>query len=104
MYINKFIFAYKELPKPIKRSTLIYLLCLFGYNIFGSYRDSKFYLDKFREGSLKETKIKSDWDAVKYGASVNFGQRMFDSLVWPITTINNTIPALVLALNPPKKS
>jgi hypothetical protein len=44
--------------------------------------------------------VKSDWDAVKYGASVKCLERFWDSILWPITLTNNIIPFLVLTLNP----
>jgi hypothetical protein len=103
MIIGKFLVYYKQLPQPIKLSSIVYLSCLLGYNLFGTYNDSKIYLDKYRKGELEKKDLKSDWDAVKYGANYNFLERLFESLIWPVTTINNIIPAIVLALNPPKK-
>lgn len=81
--MKNFIVIFKELPKPIKLTTIGYFTCLFGYNIFGTYIDSKTYLKKFREGKLKELnvdgynieKIKNDWDAVKYGAKAHSSER-----------------------------
>ena len=40
--------------------------------------------------------VKSEWDAVKYGSQVNCGERLWDSICWPITITNNIIPWLVL--------
>lgn len=108
--IKKIIVNFKELPKPVKLTTIGYFTCLFGYNIYGTYIDSKTYLEKFREGNLTTIDrfnrydiemIKNDWDAVKYGANSHCSERLWDSIIWPITLITNIIPATVLALNPP---
>ncbi len=102
--IQRFVISFRELPKPVKVSFIIYLNCLLGYNMYGTYTDSKKYLEKFREGKIKEFEkndIKTDWDAVKYGAKSRYFERLWDSIVWPITSINNIVPALVLSLNPP---
>lgn len=111
MQIGKFLVNFKELPRYIKVSS-IYFSCIFGYNVCGSYIDSKNHLEKYREGKLKDLiysdydidNIKTDWDAVKYGANVNFFDRFLNSLIWPITTIDNMVPCIVLALNPSKKN
>ncbi len=110
--IGKFVVIFKELPKPVKLSSALYVTCILGYNIYGTYSDSKTYLDKFREGKLEDlgisdyqkNHIKTDWDAVKYGANSRCLERLWDSIVWPITSIKNLVPAIVLMLNPPKKN
>lgn len=106
--INGLIVIVKELPKPIQYSSILYLSCLFGYNIYGAYGDSKLYLDKFRARRLKDLripqydidKINTDWDAVTYGANDHFCERLWNSIIWPITTVTNIIPTLVLFLHP----
>lgn len=86
----------------------VYVVSLLGYNICGTYIDAKKRLTQYRKGTFESNgtnfreveKIKNEWDAVKYGASENTLERLWDSLLWPITIIKNTIPAIVLALNP----
>ncbi len=110
--LGKIIVIFKELPKPVKLSSGLYISCILGYNIYGTYTDSKIYLDKFREDKLKDLgitdnekkEIKTDWDAVKFGANSRCLERLWDSIVWPITGITNLVPAIVLMLNPPKKN
>lgn len=97
--LNVFI---KELPKPVKYTSFAYIGCLLIYNASGSYIDAKLYLKKYRENNLtnhEKDDIKSDWDAVKYGANLNCGKRLWDSIIWPITITNNIIPWLVLTFN-----
>jgi hypothetical protein len=101
----------KSLPR-IKTTAIIYATGLFGYNIFGTYVDSKIILKKYRENNLHELgifrdDIRSDWQAVKYGANYYAINRLWNSIIWPITSITNIIPEIVLLLNPsppPEKS
>lgn len=100
--MSSFIVFIKELPKPVAYSSMIYIFCLLSYNAGGSYADAKKYLEKYRQFKLtpKEKEIvKSEWDAVKYGSQVNCGERLWDSICWPITITNNIIPYLVLTIN-----
>ena len=92
----------QELPKPLTYTSAIYFGALLLYNASGSYIDAKDYLKKYREHKLtpkERDQIKTEWDAVKYGASLHAGQRLWDSIIWPITLTNNIIPFLVLTLN-----
>lgn len=112
MVFNRLFVTFKELPSPVRTTTIVYISCLLNYNIFGTYVDSKIYLQKYREGKLHELgingrqldEIRNDWDAVKYGAKANALNRLWDSLVWPITSITNIVPAIVLVLNPRPKT
>lgn len=112
MAFNKLFVTFKSLPSPVRTTTIVYTSCLLGYNIFGTYVDSKLYLNKYREGNLHELgvhsrqidEIRNDWDAVKYGAKANALNRLWDSLIWPITSITNIVPAVVLVLNPNPKT
>lgn len=112
MAFDKLFVTFKALPSPVRMTTIVYISCLLGYNMFGTYFDSKIYLLKYREGNLHEIgvnskqidDIRNDWDAVKYGATNNALDRLWDSLVWPITSITNIVPAVVLALNPRPKT
>ena len=109
--IQRIVIIFRELSQPIQLSTIVYFTCLLGYNIYGTYSDSKTYLDKFREGKLKQLEkydnrvnnIKTDWDAVKCGANSCCFERLWYSIIWPITCITNIVPAIVITLNPPKK-
>ncbi len=100
--ISTIIVYYKSLPVKYKISTLGYLGGIFLFNSHGCYVDSLNYLNKFRTNKLTNKEIeliKTEWDSVKYGANLNFSSRLFDSIIFPITTINNFIPSLVLLLN-----
>ncbi len=94
--------SFKNLSKPIRWTTITYISCIFGYNVIGTYDDAKSYLYKYRSGELLNEKniINSEWDAVKYGAQYNTFKRLYDSIIWPISIIENIIPTIVLALNP----
>lgn len=103
--MKSLIFFIKELPKPVRYSGAAYLGCLLCYNAGSSYIDAKNYLIKYRESTLDDNEkkdLKSEWDAVKYGASVNSLERLWNSLIWPITVTNNIIPWIVLTLNKKK--
>jgi hypothetical protein len=109
----KLFVTFNQLPNSMRYSTIVYLSCLFGYNIVGTYVDSKIYLAKYRSNKLVELNlsknemqsIKNDWDAVKYGANAHALERLWDSIVWPITTVKNIVPAIVLIMNtPPRKN
>ena len=100
-----FIVFIKELPQPVKFSTILYVVSILSYNGICSYLNAKLYLENYRanrlERNLKDL-IKSDWDAVKYGANVDCYKRLWDSIIWPITITNNIIPWIVLNLNKKK--
>ncbi len=108
--------TFKNLPQPVRWSSIAYVSCLFGYNLIGSYMNAKNFLNKYRSGELAELKkssqisqlhidmIKSDWDAVKFGAKYNAFERLFDSIIWPIRLTEDIIPSIVLALNPAPKT
>ena len=108
--MNKYYLLIQTLPTPIKISTLCYFSFSIGYCAQGSYSDSKKYLSMYRNNELNEsdnyavTKIKSEWDAVKYGAYVNFGERLWSSLIWPYSISTNIVPIIVLMLNPKKEN
>ena len=92
----------KEMPRPVRYISMVYITALLLYNGSGSYMDAKEYLNKYRENTLSQNargEIKSEWEAVKYGASLHSGQRLWDSIIWPVTLTNNIIPWLVLTLN-----
>lgn len=98
--------TFQQLPAPIKWTSIAYVCTSLIYTCIGSYLDSKEYLMKFRNNELyhfdsfnRET-IKSEWDAVKYGAQLKFWRRFFHSLIWPYSLVSNIIPGLVLYLNP----
>ncbi len=93
---------FKNMSKPFKYGSIFYFIGIIGYNSFYSYSNSKEYLNKYREIKLtsdESKNIKSEFDAVEYGCSNNFGPRFFMSIVWPISLANNIIPSIVLKLN-----
>ena len=100
--MNSVVVYFKQLPNPVKYTTIGYLSLLVLYNTVSTFTDSKKSLDLHRQNSHKK-KFASEWEAVKYGAKEHFTERLFDSIVWPVTTIQDFIPYLVLKLHPPKK-
>lgn len=92
------------LPFVIQCSSYFYLGSLLVYNTATTYQDSKEYLMRYRRKQLnneyERSYIKDDWHAVKYGAWHNFRGRFFRSLIWPLTSIADFIPAVVLYMNP----
>lgn len=92
----------EQLPKPLAYTSITYFSALLLYNASGSYFNAKQYLKKYRENALSPNErdiMKSEWEAVKYGASVNYYELLLDSIIWPVTLTNNIIPFLVLTLN-----
>lgn len=114
--LKKLYSTFIELPKPVRLSTVVYFSSFFAYNIFETYKSSKQVLVAYRKDpkakhglldlGIKDyqvDQIKSDWDAVEFGAYNKFCERFFDSLVWPFTFVRGTIPSIVLVFNPPEK-
>ena len=92
----------EQLPKPFLYTSIAYFSGLLLYNASGCYFNAEQYLKKYRENALSPNErdiMKSEWEAVKYGAHVNCGQLLWDSIIWPVTLTNNIIPFLVLTLN-----
>lgn len=110
MNLNNQLAKMRCIPSEHGLAVLSYLSGLIAYNVVGAYIDAKDILNKYREGKLEETgmckfdvvNIKSEWHAVKYGANANSISRFFDSLIWPVSTATDIVPAVVLFLNPKK--
>ena len=95
--MDKYIIYFKQLQRPIQFTTYIYLGSVLLYNGIGAWFDAKNQLIQYREGKLnKNTEIKNEWDAVKYGANENSFERFFNSIIWPVKTTTNIIPFIVL--------
>lgn len=93
-------------PPIVRRMGMIYLAGALCFNLLGSYVDAKEYLLNFRTGNMSHfpknpTTIHNEWEAVKYGASVNMYPRLFDSMVFPFTAASYVVPSLVLYMNAP---
>ena len=101
MSLSKFLVTFRELPPPIRWSSILYITGGFGYNIFGTYVDSKTYLQKYRNGTTCDSSVTNEWEATKYGAGEHAFGRLWNSIVWPITLITNVVPSIVFTLNPP---
>ena len=113
----KLFVKFMQLPAPTRVTTIVYLSCFLGYNVIGTYVDSRRCLHKhrlelqslnkapsvFSEGDPGWNSVKTAWDAVKYGANYNIWDRLWGSIWWPITTIANVVPAIVLIMNPPNQ-
>ena len=98
----KYTIYFKQLLRPIKLSTYIYIGLL--YNAVGAWYDAKNKLIEYRKNNLTqyETKIiKDEWCAVRYGATEDSCDRFLRSIIWPVITITNLIPFMVLQLDIP---
>ena len=80
-----------------------YISGAIGYNLVDTYIDSKIHLLKYRNGTLQNPSVTNDLTAVKYGVKATYFERLWNSILWPITSITNVFPSIVLILNPPKK-
>ena len=101
MSLSRFLVTFRELPPPIRWSSILYITGGFGYNIFGTYVDSKTYLQKYRNGTTCDSSVTNEWEATKFGANEDAFGRLWDSIVWPINVITNVVPSIVFTLNPP---
>ena len=101
MSLSKILVTFGQLLPQIRWSSLLYITGGIGYNIFGTYVDSKLYLQKYRNGTINESSVTNEWEAVTYGAGEHAFCRLWDSIFWPIILVTNIIPLIVLTLNPP---
>ena len=96
---------FQELPQPIRLSTIGYLGSILIYNAAAAYVDSKDAIDKFKAGELTKEpyingrRITTKWEAAKFGANKNFGENMWNSLIWPVKTVSNIVPMIAVGLN-----
>lgn len=98
--MSKLTLLVKQLPLPVKFKwgCISYFGVSVIYSFVGSYNDSKKYLIKFRtEGHTSS--YTTEWEAVKYGARINFEERLFSSMFWPYSLSKDVIPNLVILLN-----
>ena len=122
---------FKSLPPPIKMTTYAYVIGLLSYNAVTEYSESKTALnvchskrypefkDKYNgeysydEYSYDEDNQKkyyeqlktctTDWDAAKLGASYFKWERLWNSIVFPITMVSYIVPSIVIALHGKKE-
>lgn len=85
----------------IRLPCVLYVAGGIGYNVFGTYVDSKIYLKRYRNGTIKNSLITNEWEAVNYGAGEFVALRFCDSIVWPISLVTMAVPFIVLSFNPP---
>ena len=97
---------FPELPQPLRLSTIGYLGSILIYNAAAAYVDSKDAIDKFKAGELTKEpyiingrRITTKWEAAKFGANKNFGENMWNSLIWPVKTVSNIVPMIAVGLN-----
>lgn len=92
----------KQLLNQIKLTTIFYISSTLSYTCTRSYIDLKDYLIKYRNNNLDIIecfKIRSELDAVRYGAKVNFGETFSNAMIWPYVSVTNIIPNIVLMMN-----
>lgn len=104
---NLYIY-YTHLSQPIKIITILYILCVILYNFYQSYNNAVLYLNKYRDDTLTENdkwhieskynKV-SEWTCIKYGANYRIFDRLWNSIIFPITIVGDIVPYLVLQIN-----
>ena len=77
----------------------IYLFGIVGYNMIETYKDSTYYLNKYRNGDLILYKIYSDLDSIYYGANKDWNLRLAESLWWPLGLIRQWFPLFIHELH-----
>lgn len=119
--LNPIVVYLKNLPKPVKLSTYMYISSIVTYNIGCAYIESQEALSKYNKiktgeiiiDKLSYTSVSSDnyiydtelsrcntkLEAAKFGASFNACGRMYDSIIWPFSLVSNIIPNIVVYVN-----
>ena len=71
------------------------------YNAAGCYDGAMQTLKRFDAKTPydRESHITTQWDAVKYGSNYQSVDRFLNSIIFPITAINDMIPVIVLKLH-----
>jgi len=116
------IVYFKSLPPPIKVSTYAYVAGVLSYNAGNAYLDSKKALNVYQSKNFPEIKYShdgsynyeqvteenyykqlktctTDWEAAKLGASYFKWERLWNSIVFPITMVSDIVPSIVIALH-----
>lgn len=90
----------KQFLNQIKLTTIVYISSTLSYTCAKSYIDSKDYLIKYRNNNLcisEVFEIKSELDAIRYGAKVNFAETFSNAMIWPYVGVVTIIaPSIVL--------
>lgn len=84
-----------------KKLLLAYALMGCVYTTYESYNEGKARLLEYRAGRNLDSKINTEWDAVKRGCSVGAWNGVFGAIVWPLRIGSSIMPHLILKLNPP---
>jgi hypothetical protein len=113
---------FKSLPQPIKMTTYAYVSGLLSYNVGTAYMDSKKALNMYNSKTVPHIQDKyngeynyqednqriyyeklkicnNDWEAAKLGASYFKWERLWSSIVFPITIVSDIVPSIVVALH-----
>ena len=115
---------FKSLPQPIKVSTYAYLSGLVSYNVGQTFMDSKKALNMYNSKTIphphiqdkyngeynyqednqrmyydKLKKCSNDWEATKLGASYFYWERLWNSIVFPVTIMSDIVPTIVVSLH-----
>ena len=85
-----------------KYGGLMYLTGGLSYAGMRSYNDGKKVLlaHRRRLEQGKTSNFESDWEATLYGCREDSWDHFVGALVWPFTLVRNSVPKLVMALNP----
>ena len=100
--MNNYNINFQYLTKYVKPSD-IYKSIVILYFCVEIWIDAKKKLIQYRENKLDRCEkdyITNEWKAVKYGAYENFIEKIITSIFWPINTIIDFIPFMVLQCNP----
>lgn len=84
-----------------KTLAIIYASGIVLYNAAGSYDGAMQTLKRFEAKTPygHESHLTTQWDAVKYGSNYHSVNRFLNSIIFPITAINDMIPIVVLKLH-----
>lgn len=93
---------WRNMPPNFRRLTIGYAAVTTGCYAVYNYNDGKTSLLEHRERNGRETSAIQEWNAIKQG--IRSYDNFWDALFFPITLSGKIMPALVLFMNPVKKS
>jgi len=114
-----FVVHFKSLPQPIKMTTYAYVAGFLSYSVGTTYTDSKnalelyhskqypTFIDKYN-GEYNFTQERyynrlktctTDWEAANVGMSHFKWERLWNSIIFPITMVSKIVPSIVIALH-----
>jgi hypothetical protein len=99
--------SWSHLDSRFKKALYVWLAGFAVNMLYETYNGGKTELLRFREE--EESKIHTprrhagDWQAAYYGCRQDKMARFTNSVAWPVTIVGNTMPSVLLLLNPRKE-